>query len=257
MGTLNFNQTWQGTCVDVNPCLVNNGGCDPSALCADLPAPAPGFANSTGRTCKCGDGYYGDGNRCTAIIPIGSVRITFVFNISATEASNSTWKQSLINALATDTGRVADLFGVVSVTSNDDGQAVVVVGIASDLPNGIPATTIADSAIRATQSPSSEISQFPLVGQPVVSLPPTEKKKGNKALSDLSVVGIVLLVFFVSCVIFVTCWYFLAGDRRSHTSSQSARAKPVENNVATAASQDAEMAAVETGQGHQEDVSVQ
>jgi len=248
---------WQGTCVDANPCLVNNGGCDANAVCADLPAPAPGFANSTGRRCTCGAGYYGDGDNCTAVIPIGSVRITFVFNISATAASNTTWQHSLIAALAADTARPADVFGVVSVSVNPNaqGQAVVVIGVAGDIEANVPATVIADRVVAAAASPTSQLSQFPVVGQPTLAYPPTEQKGKQKALSDLSVVGIILLVFFVSGVIFTTIWSFATRGRSVPRASQPARAKPDAKEATPA--HDTELATSESGQGHQEDVTVQ
>lgn len=41
--------------VDVNECLVNNGGCDPDASCVNTPG---------GHICVCDEGYTGSGLEC-------------------------------------------------------------------------------------------------------------------------------------------------------------------------------------------------
>jgi hypothetical protein len=48
-------------CTPVNPCLMNNGGCDRRATCIDT-GPAT-------RSCECNPGYSGDGTTCMAINP--------------------------------------------------------------------------------------------------------------------------------------------------------------------------------------------
>mmetsp|Transcript_22793 Transcript_22793/g.54071 ORF Transcript_22793/g.54071 Transcript_22793/m.54071 type:complete len:577 (-) Transcript_22793:112-1842(-) len=51
------NKGWTGdNCErDINECLINNGGCDPDAICTNTVG---------GRTCSCKSGYFGDGIIC-------------------------------------------------------------------------------------------------------------------------------------------------------------------------------------------------
>jgi hypothetical protein len=47
-----------GTCVDIDECATNNGGCSANATCANTPG---------ARTCTCQPGYSGDGVTCTDV----------------------------------------------------------------------------------------------------------------------------------------------------------------------------------------------
>jgi cysteine-rich repeat protein/parallel beta-helix repeat protein len=46
-------------CVDVNECMVNNGGCSPNASCTNTPG---------SYTCACNPGYVGDGVTCSQLV---------------------------------------------------------------------------------------------------------------------------------------------------------------------------------------------
>ena len=52
------------SCVEINPCLVSNGGCHVNAVCTDI---VGGPAGPEGRTCACNDGYVGDGTSCSDV----------------------------------------------------------------------------------------------------------------------------------------------------------------------------------------------
>lgn len=52
------------SCVEINPCLTNNGFCDANAVCTDKPGSVPG---AEGRVCTCNTGFVGNGEVCTDI----------------------------------------------------------------------------------------------------------------------------------------------------------------------------------------------
>jgi len=265
-----FNRTlnvWTGTCTDLNPCLTGNGGCSQFASCADKAAPNPGTADNNGRTCTCINGYVGDGITCTVLVPIGSARVTFTFMIPPSQARNATFQADLVTALVSDTGAPATVFSIVSVSSDSNGNAVVSVGVTSDPAANVKADQVAQQAAQAATRPGSAIQQLPVTGTPQVELPPNNKGSGGKAISDLGIVGIVLLVVLVSVVVFVGVWYAMdkkgmCGPSSTERPQEGPRADkddiemdPHQSDagaIAATGEQDAQ-----SSPGHADDVSVQ